>query len=86
MRYPVLQGLQGLQQTLKQPQKQPLKQPQKQPQIPQLCQNPVVKDSKVEEDLLISFDPPPKEKNTLFEEIDALYSEPVCSLKQQQVR
>ena len=81
MRYPVLQGLQGLQQTLKQPQKQPLKQPQ----IPQLCQNSVVKDSKVEENLLISFDPPPKEKNTLFEEIDALYSEPVCSLNQQQV-
>ena len=79
---PVLQGLQGLQQTLKQPQKQPLKQPQ----IPQLCQNPVVKDSTAEENLLISFDPPPKEKNTLFEEIDALYSEPVCSLKQQQVR
>ena len=44
-----------------------------------------VKDSIVEENLLISFDPPPKEKNTLFEEIDALYSEPVCSLKQQQV-
>ena len=77
MRYPVLQGLQGLQQTLKQPQKQP--------QIPQLCQNSVVKDSIVEENLLISFDPPPKEKNTLFEEIDALYSEPVCNLKQQQV-
>ena len=78
MRHPVLQGLQGLQQTLKQPHKQP--------QIPQLCQNPVVKDSAPEEDLLISFDPPPKEKNTLFEEIDALYSEPACSLKQQQVR
>ena len=68
-----IQGLQGLQQTLKQPLKQP-----------QLCQNPVVKkDSIVEENLLISFDPPPKEKNSLFEEIDALYSEPVCSLKQQ---
>ena len=74
-----LQGLQSLQQTLKQPQKQPQNQPQ-------LCQNPVAKDSIVEENLLISFDPPPKEKNSLFEEIDALYSEPVCSLKQQQVR
>ena len=77
-----IKGLQGLQQTLKQSQKQP----QNQPQIPQLCQNPVVKDSITEENLLISFDPPPKEKNTLFEEIDALYSEPVCNLKQQQVR
>ena len=77
-----IKGLQGLQQTLKQSQKQP----QKQPQIPQLCQNPLVKDSISEENLLISFDPPPKEKNTLFEEIDALYSEPVCNLKQQQVR
>ena len=42
-----------------------------------------VKDSIVEENLLISFGTPPKEKNTLIEEMDALYSEPVCSLRQQ---
>ena len=42
----------------------------------------IVKDSIVEENLLISFGTPPKEKSTLFEEIDALCSEPVCSLKQ----
>ena len=43
----------------------------------------IVKDSIAEENLLISFDPPPDQKNTLFAEIDALYSEPVCNLKQQ---
>ena len=42
----------------------------------------IVKDSIVEENLLISFGTPPEEKNSFFEE---LYSEPVCSLKQQQV-
>ena len=35
----------------------------------------IVKDSIVEENLLISFDPPPDEKKTFFEE---LASEPVC--------
>ena len=38
-----------------------------------------VKDSIVEENLLISFDPPLEEKNSFFEE---LYSEPVCSSNQ----
>ena len=51
-----------------------------QPQKPQMCQKNSIAEDSIAEDLLISFDPPPKGKNPLFEEIENLYSEPVNSL------
>merc|ERR1711971_129368 len=51
-----------------------------QPQKTQLCQKTSIATESIAEDLLISFDPPPKEKNPLFEEIENLYSEPINSL------
>ena len=54
--------------------------PLQQPQKTQLCQKNSIAKESIAEDLLISFDPPPREKNPLFEEIENLYSEPINSL------